>query len=100
MVAADEGWCPDYMKAYYRAWFIDHKPPGIGDNMAAFLKSMGRNPDAVLSQALSDEITQMMEDSVEEARRLGLFGSPHFVVAGEVFWGDDRLEEALEWAAK
>ncbi len=98
LVAADEGWCPEYMRAYYRAWFINHRPPGLDDNMAAFLKGMGCDPDAVLAKALSDETTRMMEGSVEEARRLGLFGSPHFVVAGEVFWGDDRLEEALEWS--
>ncbi|MBM6584109.1 2-hydroxychromene-2-carboxylate isomerase [Microvirga sp. BT689] len=100
LVAADEGWCPEYMRTYYRAWFIDHKPPGLDDNMAAFLKGMGRAPDAVIAQALSAETTRIMEESVEEAHRLRLFGSPHFVVAGEVFWGDDRLEEALEWALR
>ena len=30
-------------------------------------------------------------------RRLGVFGSPTFVVDGEVFWGDDRLEDAIDW---
>lgn len=28
----------------------------------------------------------------------GIFGSPSFVVDGEMFWGDDRLEEAMAWA--
>jgi len=35
---------------------------------------------------------------MDEARRLNVFGSPTFVVAGEVFWGDDRLEDAIRWA--
>jgi len=100
MVASDEGWCPEYMKAYYRAWFIDHKPPGLADNMEAFLMGVGRDPGVVLPRAMSDETTRMMEASVGDAHRLGLFGSPHFVVAGEVFWGDDRLEDALEWAVR
>ena len=34
----------------------------------------------------------------EVARELGIFGSPTFHVAGEIFWGDDRLEDALRWA--
>jgi 2-hydroxychromene-2-carboxylate isomerase len=34
----------------------------------------------------------------EEARNLGLFGSPSFVVGTEVFWGDDHLEDAVQWA--
>jgi 2-hydroxychromene-2-carboxylate isomerase len=29
--------------------------------------------------------------------RLDIFGAPTFVVAGELFWGDDRLEQAVEW---
>ena len=33
-----------------------------------------------------------------EAKALGVFGSPSFVVSGEVFWGDDRLEDAVSWA--
>ena len=31
------------------------------------------------------------------ARSIGIFGSPTFVVGDEIFWGDDRLEDALEW---
>jgi 2-hydroxychromene-2-carboxylate isomerase len=28
---------------------------------------------------------------------LGIFGSPTFAIGTEIFWGDDRLENALEW---
>jgi len=34
----------------------------------------------------------------DRARELGLFGSPTFVCGQEIFWGDDRLEDALDWA--
>ena len=34
------------------------------------------------------------------ARRLGIFGAPTFAVGGEIFWGDDRLDDAIEWARK
>ena len=30
----------------------------------------------------------------------GIFGAPSFVVGGEVFWGNDRLDEAVEWALR
>ncbi len=30
---------------------------------------------------------------------MGIFGSPTFAVGEEIFWGDDQLEEALEWCA-
>jgi 2-hydroxychromene-2-carboxylate isomerase len=36
---------------------------------------------------------------VTQARERGLFGSPSFLTAdGELFWGNDRLESALDWA--
>jgi 2-hydroxychromene-2-carboxylate isomerase len=62
------------------------------------LVGLGHEPQSVLARAESDEVTQHIDREVAEARRLGLFGSPHFVVGDEVFWGDDRLEEALAWA--
>ena len=41
-----------------------------------------------------------IEAATDEARRLGIFGSPTFVVDGELFWGDDRLEDAIVWRAR
>jgi hypothetical protein len=34
----------------------------------------------------------------KEAKSLGIFGSPAFVVDGEVFWGDDRVDDAIRWS--
>ncbi|MGE5791700.1 MAG: DsbA family protein [Bacteroidota bacterium] len=33
----------------------------------------------------------------ERAKALGVFGSPTFVCGTEVFWGDDRFEDAIDW---
>jgi hypothetical protein len=35
-----------------------------------------------------------------EGEALGIFGSPTFVVGEEIFWGDDRFEDALDWSLK
>ena len=46
-------------------------------------------------QAIKDKLRA----ETEEALRLGFFGAPMFVTEdGEMFWGNDRLEQALEWA--
>ncbi|CAN1522502.1 NahD 2-hydroxychromene-2-carboxylate isomerase [Rhabdaerophilaceae bacterium] len=100
MVAAQEGWCPEFTKAYYRAWFLDDRPAGLDDNMAGLLVSLGRNPAEVLAKAKEESFKAILDKSADEARRIGLFGSPHFVVREEVFWGDDRLEDALAWVAQ
>ncbi|MET3595338.1 2-hydroxychromene-2-carboxylate isomerase [Mesorhizobium shonense] len=41
---------------------------------------------------------ERLKAETDAARSYGIFGSPAFVVDGETFWGDDRLEEALAWA--
>lgn len=42
--------------------------------------------------------TGALRKNTEEAMRLGVFGAPTFNVAGELFWGNDRLERAIAWA--
>lgn len=49
-------------------------------------------------QAQSDDNRKALRAQVEEATQMGLFGAPTFVVGKELFWGNDRLEDALDWA--
>lgn len=97
-VAAVDGWCAPLMKAQYAAWFLHGKAPGVDQNTEETLASLGHKPAEVLERALSDETTAMLEREVADARGFGIWGSPHFVVGQEMFWGDDRLEDALDWA--
>ena len=52
----------------------------------------------MLARADGDEIRALYAAETDVARRAGGFGSPTFIVDGEMFWGDDRLEEAIAWA--
>ena len=99
VVAAAEGWCPAYTKATYRAWFLGDEPPGEPENLTATLRGLGKDPDAVVSRAESPEIRDRYDAETALAREMGIFGSPTFAVGGEIFWGDDRLEDALEWCS-
>jgi 2-hydroxychromene-2-carboxylate isomerase len=51
----------------------------------------------VLARASSDETARAFEVATAEARTLGIFGAPTFVTRGELFWGDDRLDDAVTW---
>ncbi|MGB6588200.1 MAG: DsbA family protein, partial [Pseudolabrys sp.] len=54
-----------------------------------------------LDRAQSNENRSQLRAHTEEAQKLGIFGSPSFVTAdGELFWGNDRLEAALNWARR
>jgi 2-hydroxychromene-2-carboxylate isomerase len=98
-IAAIEGWCPEYTKATYSAWFLEDRPPGDPEHLSDILRDLGRDPDDVIPRADTPEIREKYAAETDLARSLGIFGSPTFAVDGEIFWGDDRLEEALEWYA-
>ena len=58
-------------------------------------------PKAALEAAQSDDIKSRLRAQIEEAQQLGVFGAPSFTTAdGELFWGNDRLEQALAWAKR
>jgi 2-hydroxychromene-2-carboxylate isomerase len=97
VLAAVEGWCPEYTKATYRAWFLEDKPPGDPEHLDSILATLGKDPEAVVSLANSQEIRDRYDSETSVARSMGIFGSPTFAVGDEIFWGDDRLEDALEW---
>jgi len=99
VLAATEGWCPEYTRATYRAWFLEDKPPGEPENLIATLRGLCKDPDAVVSRANSQEIRDRYDAETDLARGMGIFGSPTFAVGNEIFWGDDRLEDAFEWCS-
>jgi 2-hydroxychromene-2-carboxylate isomerase len=65
------------------------------------LESLGLDAEVLMAEARSDPIKLRLRQETEEARRLNLFGAPSFVTEdGEIFWGNDRLEAALNWALR
>ena len=96
-LAAVEGWCPDFAKAAYRTWFVENKDPGRLEHLSVLLERLGKNPSEVVANANGQEIRDRYAEETEVARTLGIFGSPTFVYESELFWGDDRLEDAVDW---
>jgi 2-hydroxychromene-2-carboxylate isomerase len=98
VVASLEGWCPAYTRSTYRAWFLEKKVPGELEHVRAILSALGKDPDATIERADADEIRARFDAETQCAKELGIFGSPTFVSGTEIFWGDDRFEDAIEWA--
>lgn len=98
VLGAAEGWGESYTRAAYRRWFEDGEPAGEEPNISGSLREAGQKPDRALELAQSPPIVAALSEATDEAMALGVFGSPTFVVASEVFWGDDRLHDAIRWA--
>lgn len=101
IVGLEDGWTPAFSQAVYQANFVDDLDISDPAVLASLIESVGAGPDHVLAAAQSDPVKARLKDHVAEARRQGVFGAPSFVTAdGELFWGNDRLEQALRWAAQ
>jgi 2-hydroxychromene-2-carboxylate isomerase len=99
LIGFPQGWGEDFARAVYRAEFGEGRQIGDPDVMADLLAGLGVESPAVLARAQSDEIKAELRGVTEQAQRLGIFGAPSFVTEdGELFWGNDLLEQALAWA--
>lgn len=99
IVAEEEGWIEPYTLASFRAWYLDGLPLGTDESLQHILEPLGQDWVAVKAKANSPSTQAKFDTETEVARSHGVFGSPSFVVDGELFWGDDRLEEAIAWAS-
>jgi 2-hydroxychromene-2-carboxylate isomerase len=92
-----EGWGIAYVTETYRLWFDEGLVAGAEPNLALALRASGQSPDDVLARAGSDVAVAALAAETARAETQGIFGSPSFVVDDEVFWGDDRLDDAIAW---
>ena len=97
ILGAQEGWCIQYVRATYRRWFIEGLEAGSEPNLSQSIAEAGQDPVRVIELAKAATIEAAFHGATNEARRLHIFGSPTLVTRGEVFWGDDRVEDAINW---
>lgn len=93
-----EAWLPDFVRAVYRANFVDDADIADASVVGHCIADAGAHPEKVLAEAQLPESKAKLRAQTDEAMRLGIFGAPMVVVGEELFWGNDRLEDALGWA--
>ena len=89
-----------FAQAVYQMEFGEGR--SISDPLAAAEALRRAGLDAALvERAQADDVKAALRAAIEEAQTLGIFGAPTFVTADkELFWGNDRLEAALDWAVQ
>ena len=98
IVSNNEGWFLDYFEETYKQWFIQGKEAGSEVNLQATLTSLGKKLSDVIHCANEESIGIKYSSNTQEAMELGVFGAPSFSVEKEIFWGDDRLEDAIYYS--
>lgn len=100
-LALPEAARPDFVRAVYKANFVDGDVISEDAFLEGLLIRLGHSPDGVLERAGSDAVKAELKSNTEEAAARGVFGAPTFFAPdGEMFWGNDRLEQAVRWARK
>ena len=95
-----KGWGIDYVRLTYKKWFQEGKEPAIDPSITEVCRELNIDKDEIISQANSKEIINNYNLNTNSARDNKIFGSPSFVVKNEIFWGDDRMEDAINWSKK
>ena len=94
----DEPWVRPFCRALSRANFAEDQDISTVEAVTGTLESLGLPAAAILARAHSPEEKPRLRAQVQRAQSLGIFGAPTFFVDGEMYWGNDRLEDALQAA--
>lgn len=101
LVGAEAGWIAPFSRAVYQANFAEDADIASEDVLRALLARVGADPDAALAAAASAPIKLALKTNVEDAKARGLFGAPSFLTpSGDLYWGNDRLKQAVEATAR
>lgn len=100
LVASGGEWCADFTRAIFRANFAEDREISDIAIVTEILGALGKDAKVVLERAQSPENKDALRQQSEEAQCRGVFGAPSFFAGEELFWGDDRLEIAVEWLKK
>lgn len=95
-----EGWMPDFSRAVYLANFAEQKDISDDATLREILTRLGVDPERATAAANASENKARLKAQTDEAIARGIFGAPSFLVGDELFWGNDRLEEAIALAAR
>ena len=100
LLGAREGWCQAFTEEAFRLHWTQGTLIGTDETLQAALRAAGQDAARVIPAAASPENKEALKAQTPRALGRGIFGAPSFVVRGELFWGDDRLEDAMEFAVE
>jgi 2-hydroxychromene-2-carboxylate isomerase len=98
--AAGAPWVADFVRGVYQANFVADQDIAQPAVVGALLGALGVAAGAWLERASSDAAKTQLRATSDEAVALGVFGAPTLRVGDELFWGNDRVEEAVAWARR
>ncbi len=100
LLGAKEPWIGAFCRQVMELNFVHDEDINKTDQLAPILTELNLPAAEILEQAQSDSMKARLREQTDEARHRGIFGAPTFFVGTEMFWGNDRLDDAMLLAAE
>jgi 2-hydroxychromene-2-carboxylate isomerase len=100
LLGAEQPWVGGLSRRVMELNFAHDEDINHPDQITPILSELGLPGSDILAQAQSDSVKSQLRERTEEARTRGIFGAPTFFVGAEMFWGNDRLDDALLFASE
>ncbi len=98
LAGREAGWTPAFSRSCFNIQFGEGRSIQEEPVVVEALRAAGVDAQGALTLSKSEDVKGRLKAETELAKSLGIFGAPAFVTQdGELFWGDDRLEDAIDW---
>jgi 2-hydroxychromene-2-carboxylate isomerase len=102
VTSAAEGapWLGSFVRQIFTANFVLDLDIADIDVVRSCLEVLDLDPNPILDAAAAKENKDALRTQTDRAKQLGIFGAPTFISNDEIFWGNDRLGQAITWAKR
>jgi 2-hydroxychromene-2-carboxylate isomerase len=97
LLGAQREWIAAYCREIMQQNFVHDRDIGSIEVVSEALAKLGLPAQQIIAEAQSDANKLRLREQTEVAASKGIFGAPTFFVGDEMFWGNDRLEDALDF---
>jgi len=85
-----------YLNTFFDAYWKDNINLSSENEISKLLKVLDINADIFFKEITEQSIKDNLKELTSDAFRKEVFGAPTFIIKNKIFWGQDRLEYALE----
>lgn len=98
LLGIDEPWIGEFSRRVMELNYVFDKDINEPEILAPILSDIGLSASKVLEQAKAESTKILLRKQTEQARINRIFGAPTFLIGKEMFWGNDRLDDAFQFA--
>lgn len=98
ILCEERPWMTDFSERVMVANFAEDRDIASTECIAEILSTLGQDASTILRAAQADDNKARLRARTERAKALHIFGAPTFMVGDAMFWGNDRMEDAIAHA--